>query len=102
MCFSSIKPILAWLSEDLEYVIVKGDKLYKKQNRLALSSCVDLPGIVDIENVKVTVTFLANMFGFLTENCQLELFDKITQTKQSFDSLFSVPSFLSVDGIPYF
>ena len=79
--FSSINPILEWLSEDLEYVIVKEDKLYKEQNRLALLPCIDLPRIVDIENVKVTVTSLANVFGFLTENCQLERFDKITQTE---------------------
>ena len=78
VCFSSFKPILEWLSDDLEYVIIKGDRLYKEQNRLALLSCVDLPRITDIENVKVTMTFLANVFGFLTENYQLELFDKIT------------------------
>ena len=33
VCFSSIKLILEWLSEDLEYIIVKGDKLY------AVSTC---------------------------------------------------------------
>ena len=78
MCFSSFKPIFEWPSEDLEYVIVKGDQLYKEQNTLTLLSCVDLPRIVDIENVKVTVTFLANVFCFFTENCQLESFHKIT------------------------
>ena len=69
VCFSSIIPILEWLSEDLQYVIVKGGKLYKEQNRLALLSCADLPRIVDIKNVKFTMTFLPNVFGFLTENC---------------------------------
>ena len=69
VCFSSIKPILEWLSEGLGYVIAKWDKLYKEQNKLALLSCVDLPRIVDVENVKVMVTFLPNVFGFLSENC---------------------------------
>ena len=51
MCFSSIKLIPEWLSEDLEYVIVKVDKLYKEQNRLALLSYVYLPRIVDIDKM---------------------------------------------------
>ena len=42
---------------------------------LTLLSYVDLPRIVDIENVKFAVTFLENVFIFFTENCQLELFD---------------------------
>ena len=63
-------------------------------------SCVDLPRIVDIENVKVTVTFLANVFGFLTENCQLELFDKITRTEQSFDGLLFFTQDVCVAIIP--
>ena len=63
VCFSFFRPIFEWSSEDLEYVIVKGDQLYKEQNTLTLLSCVDLPRIVDIENVKVTVTFLANILG---------------------------------------
>ena len=50
-------------------------------------SRVDLPGIVNIENVKVTVTFLENVFGLFTENCQLELFDKITRTNKLFNGL---------------
>ena len=58
VCFSSFKHIFEWPSEDLEYVIVKGDQL------LILLSCVDLPRTAEIENVKVTVTFLANIFVF--------------------------------------
>ena len=57
---------------------------------LVCTVCVffNLSGIVDIENEKVTVTFLANGFVFFfTKNCQLELFDKITQTEQFFDGL---------------
>ena len=57
---------------------------------LVCTVCVffNLSGIVDIENVQVTVTFLANVFFFFfTKNCQLELFDKITQTEQFFDGL---------------
>ena len=57
---------------------------------LVCTVCVffNLSGIVDIENVQVTVTFLANVFVFFfTKNCQLELFDKITQTEQFFDGL---------------
>ena len=55
-------------------------------------SFIDLPRIVDIENVKVIVTFLANVFFFFfffffTEKCQLELFDKITRTEQFCDGL---------------
>ena len=49
-------------------------------------SFIDLPRIVDIENVKVIVIFLANVF-FFTEKCQLELFDKITRTEQFCDGL---------------
>ena len=79
---SSFKPIFGWSSKDLEYVIVNGDQLYKEHNTMALLSCVDLPRIVDIENVKVTMTFLENVFGSFTENCQLELFEKITRTEQ--------------------
>ena len=49
---------------------------------------VDLPKIIDFENVKTTMTFLTNVFVlFFTENCQLELFDKITRTEQFFDAL---------------
>ena len=80
--FPFFKPIFEWASEDLEYVAVKGDQLYKEQNTLALLPCFDLPRIVDITNVKVTVTFLENVFILFTENCQLELFDRITLTEQ--------------------
>ena len=98
MCFSLFKLIFEWLSEDLEYVIVKGDQLYKEQNTLTLFSCVDLPGIIDIENVNITVTFLENVFlFFFTENCQLELFDKITRTEQFFEIfLFFIKGFYVV------
>ena len=54
---------------------------------MTLLLSVDLLRIADIENVKLTVKFLANVFGFCTESCQLELFDKITQRKQFFDGL---------------
>ena len=54
---------------------------------LILLSYVDLPRLVDIENVKVNVTFLENVSGLFTENCVLELFDKIIQTEQFFDGL---------------
>ena len=64
VCFSLFKLVFEWLSEDLEYVIVKGDQLYKEQNTLTLFSCVDLLGIIDIENVNITVTFLENVFLF--------------------------------------
>ena len=64
------------------------DQSYKGQNTLKLLSYVDLPRIVNIGNVKVTVTYLANVFFFFfAENCQLELCDKITQTEQFFEGL---------------
>ena len=81
-------------------VIVRVNKLSKKQNRLALLSCVDLIRIVDIENLKIKVIFLANMFGFLTKNCQLELFNKITRTEQSFDGLLFFTQGVCVVIIP--
>ena len=86
-CFSSFKSIFDWSSEDIECVIVKHDQLYKEQNTLTLLSCVDLTRIVYIENGKVTVAVLANVFGFFTENFQLEIFHKITQTEEIFDGL---------------
>ena len=46
------------------------------------------------------MTFLANVFGFLTENCQLELFDKITRTEQSFDGLLFFAQGVCVAIIP--
>ena len=75
MCFSSFTPFFEWSSEDLEYVIVEGDQVYrtnKEHNALASLLCIDLPKIVNIENLKVIVTFLENVFWFLTENCQLK------------------------------
>ena len=75
--FSSFKPIFEWSSQDLGYVILKGDQLYKEQNTLILLPCVDLPRIVGIENVKVTVTFLANVFGFFTESFSLSYLIKL-------------------------
>ena len=98
--FSSIEPIFEQLSEDLENVIVKENKLYREQNRLTLLSCFDLPRIVDIENVKVMMTFLTKVFGFLPENCQLELFDEITRTEQSFDRLLVFTQGVCVAIIP--
>ena len=61
---------------------------------------VDLPRIVDIENLKVTVTFFENVFGFFTENCQLELFDKIARTEQFFDVLLFFTEGVCVAIIP--
>ena len=63
-------------------------------------SYVSLSGIVDIENVKITVKFLANIFGFLTGNCQLELFDKTTRTDQVFDVLLFFTQGVYVSIIP--
>ena len=67
---------------------------------MTLLSYVDLRRIVDIENAKVTVTFLANVFGFLTENCQLKLFDKNIPTDQFFDGLLFFIQGLYVAIIP--
>lgn len=67
MCVSSFKPIFELSSENLEYVIVKRGQLYTEQNILTLSSWVDLPRIVDIENLKATVTVSATFVGFFTE-----------------------------------
>lgn len=75
MCCSSFTPIFEWSSDDLEYVIVEGDQLYrtnKEHNTLTSLSCNDLVKIVNIENLKVIVTVFENDFWFLTENCQLK------------------------------
>ena len=50
--------------------------------------------------MKVTVTFLANVFGSLTENCRLELFDKITRMEQSCDGLLFFTQCVCVAIIP--
>ena len=63
-------------------------------------SYVSLSGIVDIENVKITVKFLSNIFGFLIGNCQLELFDKTTRTDQVFDVLLFFTQGVYVSIIP--
>ena len=54
---------------------------------MTLLSCVDLPGIVDIEMWKLLWHFWQMFLFFFSENFQLELFDKITWTEQIFDGL---------------
>ena len=46
------------------------------------------------------MTFLANFFAFFTENCQPELFDKIIQIEQCFDSLLFFTQAVCVAIIP--
>ena len=61
--------------------VVNSDQLFKERNTLTLLLCINLPRIVIFENLKATVAFLENVFGFSTEDCQLALFDKITRTE---------------------
>ena len=50
--------------------------------------------------MKVTVTFLANGFRFFIENCQFEVFGKITRTEQFFHGLLLFTQGVCVAIIP--
>ena len=48
--------------DDIEYVIEKGDALYKMQNTNQLLSCTQLPRVVQLEHLLVPVNFLEDYY----------------------------------------
>ena len=75
VCFSVFKSVSAWNKNDLEYVLEKGDLVYKAQNSITFLSVPELPTTLVIEDFPLTLNFGADRFGFLHRgsNCISEL-----------------------------
>ena len=57
LCWSKIKSVCFWNTTDLDYILIKGDELFKKLNLLRHLSVDDLPKTVSIDNYNAKVTF---------------------------------------------
>ena len=58
VCFSIFKSVSRWNRHDVDYVIEKGDALYKLRNTDQLFSCTCSPSVVQVEHLQVSVNFV--------------------------------------------
>ena len=92
-CFSAFKAVSRW-NNDLEYVVEKGDSLYKLQNTFCYLSCTDLPRIVQVEHLNVPVVFKENIYGTISNN-----FKDLTSENSNNELYTSLCSGIDHDGI---
>lgn len=67
ICFSVFKDVSLWNKNDLEYIVEKGDELYKSQNTLRYLSCLELPRNVQVEHLQLPVVFKDNFCSTITK-----------------------------------
>ena len=58
LCWARIKSVAYWNSCDLDYVLIKGDEIYKNINLKRFLGPEDLPNILQVENANVTIKYV--------------------------------------------
>ena len=72
ICFSLIKKVSIWKSWDLDYILEKGDAVFKMIGIPRALSMNELPHSIEIESNNVEIEMLTEYFGVLGQN---ELFE---------------------------
>ena len=58
VCWTKIKNVSFWNSCDLDYILIKGDELYKSINLYRYLEPADLPNVLNVESVDVTIDYV--------------------------------------------
>ena len=66
ICFTIVKQPGRWDNNDLEFILERGENLYKNENWNFNLSLEDLPKIISIFDGKVKVIYLKNEVGYLS------------------------------------
>ena len=92
ICFSVFKSVSRWNINDLEYIVEKGDLLYKMQNTTQFLCCPELPRSVMVESVCLNINFCISQFGFLHNgsNSITDLVNSLTSCRESYDGVIFV------------
>ena len=85
ICFSIFKTVSRWNRHDIEYVIEKGDALYKMQNTNQLLSYTQLPRVVQVEHLLVPVNFLEDCYGIWNDSQQQNIINVTRQILNSYN-----------------
>ena len=68
LCWEKVKKVSLWKSFDLDYILDKGDEVYKSLNTRGFISVPDLPSAVVVEDHSFHVNMVHNETGFLSLN----------------------------------
>ena len=63
LLFVIFKFVSCWNKNDIDSVLEKGDLLYKSKNTFRYLSCPELPRLVNVAGLNVSVTFIHDYFG---------------------------------------
>lgn len=101
ICFSLFKQVSRWDKTDIDYVIEKGDFLYKTQNTQNFLSCDELPRTVIVEHVESDIQFFENRSGILQG--ELPHFNRLTlfnNLQQEFSGILFLISGVAFSILP--
>ena len=68
VCWSLIKSISRWDSNDLDQILRKGNELFKSFNKFELLGVKDLPTKTEIYSHSVDIALLENKIGEITSS----------------------------------
>ena len=68
LCWAKVKKVSLWKSFDLDYVLDRGDEVYKQLNKKGFLLILDLPSVVAVEEHPFHVNMIHNETGFLSQN----------------------------------
>ena len=68
LCWSTVKRVTIWKTMDMDYILEKGDELYKSLNMHIPLNIDELPQHVNIEGCLLTVRLLSQQQGNISSN----------------------------------
>ena len=91
-----------WNRHDVEYVIEKGDALYKLQNTYQLFSSTCLQRVGQLERLQVSVNFVEDNYGFWNDSLEQNIINLTRQILNShnFTGLLFLTQSVSFSIIP--
>lgn len=78
ICFSSIKKVSVWKSFDLDYVLEKGDELFKRLGKFRPLFMDEMPSSVLIERSNIEIEKLSRLYGLMGQTDIFVNHDTIT------------------------
>ena len=73
LIWSSIKKVSYWKSQDLNNILINGDSVYRDCNTLSYLSISDIPNIVNMYNIQISIELLHNSSGVVSSQFPLKI-----------------------------
>ena len=73
LIWSSIKKVSYWKSQDLDNILINGDSVYRDCTTLSYLSFSDIPNIVNLYNIQITIELLHNSSGIVSSQFPLKI-----------------------------